>query len=115
MDLIELEYTSNAGSDVSSFPLKSLELENLPKFKGWWRMRETLTAEHEPHHHLPLFPSFPCLSDLYISECPTMSSQPVVAQVSETTPYSSSPFSDLSKLKSLFLAGLEELQYLPQE
>jgi Leucine-rich repeat (LRR) protein len=115
MDLTELEYISNDDSDMSSFPLKSLELKNLPKFRGWGRMRETLTAEHEPHYHLPLFPSFPCLSDLYVGECPMMSLIPVVVLGSETTPYSSSPFSDLSKLKSLFLEGLEELEYLPEE
>ncbi|XP_059452444.1 putative disease resistance protein RGA3 [Corylus avellana] len=73
------------------------------------REKVSVTAEPEPHHHLPLFPSFPCLSSLCISDCPMMSLIPVIS------PSASSPFSDLSKLKSLFLMGLEELEYLPEE
>jgi hypothetical protein len=75
-------------------------------------MREAATTEH---HHLPLFPSFPCLSDLIISKCPMLSLMPVVAQGSETAHSSSSPFSDLSKLKFLSLYGLEQLESLPEE
>jgi hypothetical protein len=88
-NLSALEYISNDGSDVSSLSLESLVLEDLPKLRGWWRMREEATTEHEPHHHLPLFPSFPCLSHLDISECPMLSLMPVVAQGSETAHSSS--------------------------
>jgi Leucine-rich repeat (LRR) protein len=111
LNLIALEYIINDGSNVSSFPLAELVLENLPKLKGWWRMRETVTAEHERHHRLPLFPSFPCLSDLVITNCPMMS----LIRGSQTTPSTSSLFSDLSKLKYLSLDGLKELEYLPEE
>jgi Leucine-rich repeat (LRR) protein len=114
-NLIELEYIIDDGSDVSSFPLTDLKLKNLPKLKGWWRMRETVTAEHERHHRLPLFPSFPCLSRLHIGNCPMMSLIPVVTPGSQTTPSTSSLFSDLSKLKTLWLVDLEELEYLPEE
>jgi len=118
-NLSALEYISNDGSDVSSLSLESLGLMGLPKLRGWWRMREAATTEHEPHHHhLPLFPSFPlfpCLSDLSISECPMLSLMPVVAQGSETAHSSSSPFLDLSNLKSLSLSGLDQLESLPEE
>jgi len=87
----------------------------LPKLRGLWRMREAATTEREPHHHLPLFPSFPCLSDLMISKCPMLSLMPVVAQGSETAHSSSSPFSDLSKLKYFNLEKLEQLESLPEE
>ncbi|XP_062152256.1 putative disease resistance protein RGA1 [Alnus glutinosa] len=115
-NLSALEYISNDGTDVSSLSLESLVLEDLPKLRGWWRMREAATTEHEPHHHhLPLFPSFPCLSYLKISKCPMLSLMPVVAQGSETAHSSSSPFSDLSKLKFLTLKRLEQLESLPEE
>ncbi|XP_059452215.1 disease resistance protein RGA2-like [Corylus avellana] len=116
-NLIALEYIINDDSDVSSFPLTYLRLKNLPKLKGWWRMRETVTAEHERHHRLPLFPLFPCLSFLLIENCPMnmMSLIPVVTPGRQTTPSTSSLFSHLSKLKTLVLKRLEELEYLPEE
>ncbi|XP_059450875.1 putative disease resistance protein RGA4 [Corylus avellana] len=106
-NLSELEYISNDGSDMSSSPLKILTLHDLPKMRGWRKTRETVTVEH----HLPLFPSFPSLSLLYIKNCPMMS----LALGTKTTPSSSSPFSDLSKLKYLYLVELEEVEYLPLE
>jgi Leucine-rich repeat (LRR) protein len=78
-------------------------------------MREAIIAEQEPHRHLPLFPSFPCISSLRIQFCPRMSLISVVAPGSQTIPSSSSPFSDLSEMKFLSLDGLEELEYLPEE
>jgi Leucine-rich repeat (LRR) protein len=111
-NLSALEYISSDGSDVSSLSLERLVLEDLPKLRGWWRMREPATTGHEPHHHLL---SFPCLSFLEISECPMLSLMPVVAQGSETAHSSSSPFLDLSKLKYLSLNGLEQLESLPEE
>ncbi|XP_059450827.1 putative disease resistance protein RGA3 [Corylus avellana] len=100
-NLSELEYIGNDGSDVSSYPLKilrTLTLINLPKLRGWRKTRET--------NHLPLFPSFPSLYHLFISNCPMMSL---------TISSSSSPLSDLSKLKYLYLEELEDLEYLPLE
>ncbi|XP_059450870.1 putative disease resistance protein RGA3 [Corylus avellana] len=97
-NLSELEYISNDGSDVSSSPLKILRLVDLPKLRGWRKTRE--------RDHLPLLPSFSSLSHLFICNCPMMCL---------TTPSSSSPLSDLSKLKHLYLLGLEELEYLPLE
>ncbi|XP_059450805.1 disease resistance protein RGA2-like [Corylus avellana] len=112
--LSALEYISNDGNDVSSLSLESLTLSDLPKLRGWGRMRDAVTAKHDKHHHLPLFPSFPCLSSLDISDCPMMCLIPVIAPGSETTP-SSFSLSTLSKLKSLYLQCLEELEYLPEE
>jgi len=114
-NLSALEYISNDSSDVSSLSLESLELKGLPKLRGWWRMREAATTEREQHHHLPLFPPFPCLSDLKIRKCPMLSLMPVVAQGSETAHSPSSPFLDLSKLKYFFLEKLEQLESLPEE
>jgi len=117
-NLRALEYISNDGNDVSSLSLERLVLDRLPKLRGWWRMREAATTEHESHethHRLPLYPSFPCLSHLIISRCPMLSLMPVVAQGSETTHFPSSPFSDLSKLKYFCLERLEQLESLPEE
>ncbi|XP_059452607.1 probable disease resistance protein RPP1 [Corylus avellana] len=95
-----------------SFPsLEIFHLNNLPKFRGWLRIRETVTAEHEPHHYLPLFP---CLSSLKIKNCPIMSLIPVIAPGSQATISSSPSLSTLSKLKSLSLCRLEELESLPE-
>jgi hypothetical protein len=104
-DLTKLEYISNDGSDMSSSPLKIHRVINLPKLREWRKTRETVTVEH----HLPLFSSFPCLSHLRIDNCPMIS----LAPGSKTTPSSSSPLFDLSKLKYLFLKKLEQLEYLP--
>ncbi|XP_059448975.1 putative disease resistance protein RGA4 [Corylus avellana] len=116
-NLSALEYIGNDGSDVSSSSLESIFLQDLPKLRGWWRMREAVTAEHDEHHHLPLFPSFPCLSelDIRLRVCPIMSLLPLIAPGSQTTHSSSSPFSDLSKLTRLTLWGLEEIESLPEE
>jgi hypothetical protein len=100
---------SNAldSSDMSSSSLENLSLYNLPKLAGWWRMREAVTKENEQHHHLPLFPSFPCLSYLFIRDCPMMSLIPaVIPPGREITSSSSSPFSDLSKFEVSFSFGI---------
>jgi hypothetical protein len=114
-NLSSLEYISNDASDVSSSSLQSLSLVALPKLRGWWRMREGVTTEHEQNYNLPLFPSFPSLSSLFIDNCPIRSIMADVAPGTQTTPSSSSPFSTLSKLKYLGLTVLEELEYLPDE
>jgi Leucine-rich repeat (LRR) protein len=113
--LSALEYINNDASEVSSSSLESLTLENLPKMRGWWRMREVVTTEHEQNYNLPLFPSFPSLSSLYIGNCSLRSIMGAVAPGSEITPSSSSPFSILSKLKYLKLYLLEEHEYLQEE
>jgi hypothetical protein len=114
-NLSALEYISNDASEVSSSSLQRLWLVALPKLRGWWRMREGVTTEHEQNYNLPLFPSFPSLSRLHIHNCPIRSIMADVAQGSQTTPSSSSLFSTLSKLKYLTLSVLEELEYLPEE
>jgi hypothetical protein len=55
------------------------------------------------------------LSFLRIFKCPMLSLMPVVAQGSETVRSPSSPFLDLSKLKSFYLVKLEQLESLPEE
>jgi Leucine-rich repeat (LRR) protein len=108
--LSALEYISNDASDVSSSSLQSLKLNDLRTLRGWWRMREVVTTDHEQNYNLPLFPSFPSLSSLCIVNCPIRS---IMADVA--TPSSSFPFSTLSKLKRLRLSFLKELEYLPEE
>jgi Leucine-rich repeat (LRR) protein len=78
-------------------------------------MREAVTTEHDQTYNLPLFPSFPSLSSLYIKNCPIRSIMADVAPGTQTTPSSSSPYSTLSKLKHLSLYDLQELEYLPEE
>ncbi|KAB1200326.1 putative disease resistance protein RGA1 [Morella rubra] len=68
-----LEYISDKRSHQCSPFLRSLCLVNLPNLRGWWRMMELVPAEQEQHHPLLLLPSFPCLSELVISNCPKMS------------------------------------------
>jgi Leucine-rich repeat (LRR) protein len=114
-NLSSLEYIGNDASEVSSSSLQSLSLWKLPKLRGWWRMRQAVTTDHEQNYNLPLFPSFPSLSLLRINNCPIRSIMPDVAPGSQTTPSSSSSFSTLSKLKYLTLSFLEELEYLPEE
>jgi Leucine-rich repeat (LRR) protein len=114
-NLSSLEYIGNDASEVSSSSLQSLSLWKLPKLRGWWRMRQAVTTEHEQNYNLPLFPSFPSLSRFSIRECPIRSIMPDVAPGSQTTPSSSSLFSTLSKLKHLSLYDLQELESLPEE
>jgi Leucine-rich repeat (LRR) protein len=114
-NLSSLEYISNDASEGSSSSLLSLSLVALPKLRGWWRMREAVTTEHEQNYNLPLFPSFPTLSSLFIQGCPIRSIMADVAPGSQTTPSPSSLFSTLSKLKYLSLSFLVELEYLPEE
>jgi hypothetical protein len=116
-NLSALEYMSNDGSDVSSSSLERLNLNNLPRMRGCWRMREVVTTEHKQNYNLLLFPSFPSLSHLCITNCPIRSIMADVAPGSQTqtTPSSSSLFSTLSKLKLISLNYLDELEYLPDE
>jgi Leucine-rich repeat (LRR) protein len=108
IDLSALEYISYDGSGMSFSSLENFHLKNLPKFKGWWRIRETVTAEI-------CLPLFPCLSSLRIDNCPIMSLIPVIVPGSQATISSSPSLSTLSKLKFLGLCRLEELESLPEE
>ncbi|XP_050284764.1 putative disease resistance protein RGA4 isoform X3 [Quercus robur] len=100
----DLEYISDndmskevpASSTILSttfFPsLKSLTIEVCPNLKGWWgRTGRDLVAttsastpdhqQDQSHNSLPLFP---LLSDLWISNCPEMTSMPLFPNLEES-------------------------------
>ena len=89
-----LEYVSNLDitNEVSAsllttfFPsLVSLELNNCPNLKGWWKrdianngdatIMTSTSWSHQYHAHISL-PSFPCLSHLFINDCSKLTSMP---------------------------------------
>ncbi|XP_059450865.1 putative disease resistance protein RGA1 [Corylus avellana] len=101
-NLSELEYISNDGSDVSSYPLKSLTLIDLPKFRGWRKTRET--------DHLPSFPSFPSLFHLSIKNCP-MSCKELISNENEDGTHGLGP----TRFGNLSIVDVPNLVSLPRE
>uniref|UniRef100_A0A7N2MVG2 Uncharacterized protein n=1 Tax=Quercus lobata TaxID=97700 RepID=A0A7N2MVG2_QUELO len=98
-----LEYISDlditnevsASSLTTFFPsLESLTLKYCPNLKGWWKrdivdnsdatiMTSTSSSwSHQYHQHMSL-PSFPCLFDLYISDCSKLTSMPLFPYLEE--------------------------------
>ncbi|KAL9238564.1 hypothetical protein vseg_012965 [Gypsophila vaccaria] len=58
------------------FPsLVELQLSELPKLKGWWR-EETSRVTGEANASSVVVPSFPCLSDLILENCPNLMTFP---------------------------------------
>ncbi|KAL4601420.1 hypothetical protein ACB092_11G271900 [Castanea dentata] len=129
------------------FPsLKSLTIRACRNLKGWWgRTGRDLVAttsastpdhpQDQSHNSLPLFP---CLSYLWISNCPKMTSMPLFPNLDESlylvnvslkplqetmsmsflVPSSSSSFSSsspLSKLNRMELHFIEDIESLPAE
>ncbi|XP_062145327.1 putative disease resistance protein RGA3 [Alnus glutinosa] len=117
--LSSLEYIGHDSGGQCSSSLSTLDIRNLPNLKGWWRMRELVTAEHKQPHYLLLLPSFPCLTQLLISDCPKISSISIMTTTpvpqSQMAPSSSSSFSTLPKLTYLSIRGMEELESLTGE
>jgi Leucine-rich repeat (LRR) protein len=83
-----MEYISDSGDSnefsSSFFPsLKIIYFSFCPNLKGWWRRRRDSSVEvnSDSHNSIentehPLLPSFPCLSELQISDCPMLTSMP---------------------------------------
>jgi Leucine-rich repeat (LRR) protein len=147
-----MEYISDSGDSnefsSSFFPsLETIFLINCPNLKGWWRRRDSSvevnsdsdnSIENTEH---PLLPSFPCLSQLGISDCPMLTSMPTfphlkyltldntslkplqqtmmmnmgAPQSPMSTAKASSSSTPLSKLKSIYLNSIEDLETLPEE
>jgi Leucine-rich repeat (LRR) protein len=148
-----MEYISDSGdrNELSSpfFPsLKKIQLENCPNLKGWSRRRDSFVKVNSDSHNSieitkhPLLPSFPCLSQLWILDCPMLTSMPTfphlegelylrnaswkplqqtmmmnmgAPQSPTSTATTSSSSIPLSKLKSIILDRIEDLETLPEE
>ncbi|CAI0397066.1 unnamed protein product [Linum tenue] len=123
--LPKLEYIDSLSKrkhDSPLFPsLKEVYLTNCPGLKGWWEEGVDVT-----------FPSFHCLSRLEIRDCPKLDQMPLfptledkllveyssLAPLQQTIQHqeeASSSFSPLSRLKSLWILSIEELQVLPEQ
>uniref|UniRef100_A0A2N9FMZ9 NB-ARC domain-containing protein n=1 Tax=Fagus sylvatica TaxID=28930 RepID=A0A2N9FMZ9_FAGSY len=125
--------------------LKSLKLWNCPNLKGWWRdivdaATTTSISSDQYQQHISL-PSFPCLSYLDIQNCNNLTCMPLFPYLEEnlilwntsfkplqetmamtmnmsatsSLPSSSSSSPPLSKLKSLTLYGIQDVESLPEE
>uniref|UniRef100_A0A2N9IQY7 Uncharacterized protein n=1 Tax=Fagus sylvatica TaxID=28930 RepID=A0A2N9IQY7_FAGSY len=134
LEMEDLEYISerDIGEEVpaSFFPsLNLLDISDCPNLKGWWRNASTPDQQHQHHHSLL---SFPLLSSLEIVGCPNLISMPLfpnlekhlslseclkplqqTMEMSSSLPSSSS--SPLSKLKTLDLECIEDVESLPDE
>jgi Leucine-rich repeat (LRR) protein len=77
------EFSSSSTVQTPFFPsLQTISLNYCPNLKGWWRRRKMdssveLNSDSDnsveiTEHHL--LPSFPCLSKLYIENCPMLTS-----------------------------------------
>ncbi|KAL4601032.1 hypothetical protein ACB092_11G242500 [Castanea dentata] len=135
-----LEYISdgdiNEEVPTSSFfpSLKSIDIDDCPNLKGWWR--STSTTDHQQHPHHQSLPSFHHLSVLNIQFCPNLTSlppfpyleeslilnqvslkalQPTIAMTSSLPSSSSFLSSPFSKLKSLTLVSIKDTEALPDD
>uniref|UniRef100_A0A2N9I0S0 Uncharacterized protein n=1 Tax=Fagus sylvatica TaxID=28930 RepID=A0A2N9I0S0_FAGSY len=137
-DISEEVSASSTMSSTPFFPsLKSLTIQFCFNLKGWWRERNLVvtTSASTPDHHQQhqSLPSFPCLSSLVIYECPNLitmplfpylkvelflkkvSLKPFQQKMEFPTSLPSSSFSPLSKLKSMTLGFIKDIESLPDE
>uniref|UniRef100_A0A2N9H3G0 Uncharacterized protein n=1 Tax=Fagus sylvatica TaxID=28930 RepID=A0A2N9H3G0_FAGSY len=118
--ITDREITDEFSASTTFFPsLKTLRLENCPNLKGWWRRdivdaaTTTSISSNQYQQHISL-PSFPCLS--YFLK-PLQETMAMTMNMSATSslPSSSSSSPPLSKLKSLALEGIQDVESLPEE
>ncbi|XP_044512332.1 putative disease resistance protein RGA1 isoform X2 [Mangifera indica] len=143
--LHDLEYVSDQGMDSSSCTpsttfyqsLKELKLTDCSKLLGWWRRDKDNDDDGEMTWLIEL-PSFPCLSKLTINGCPKLTSMPLYPSLEElyledtsskplqqtmklvtgvaVAPSTSSCFLvPLSRLKSMSIECVWDLEVLPEE
>ncbi|RXI05392.1 hypothetical protein DVH24_006649 [Malus domestica] len=79
-----LEYISEASSSASRSPffpsLKKIYLWDCHNLKGWWKQSALIGSpmtEYEHQHIQQSSLSFPCLSQLYVGNCPNLTSMPL--------------------------------------
>ncbi|ONI20360.1 hypothetical protein PRUPE_2G011400 [Prunus persica] len=102
---------SAASPSTTFFPsLESLYLIGCPNLKGWWRNETASTSVS----------SFPCLSTLSICDCPNLTFMPLYPNLDqlwlERSSWKVLPSSFvLSKLKSLKIKGVDDIEYMPEE
>jgi hypothetical protein len=144
MDAMEYISDCGVSNEFSSsfFPsLKTIYLRNCPNLRGWWRRRDSSVEVNSGTEH-PLLPSFPCLSELVIFNCLILASIPTfphldaklclykaswkplqqtmmmnmgAPQNPTPTATTSSSSTRLSKLKSIDIDSIEDLETLPEE
>ncbi|XP_031252677.1 putative disease resistance protein RGA4 [Pistacia vera] len=142
--LHDLEYISEQGIDSfystrsTTFfqSLKELKLMDCSKLLGWWR---DIDADNDEERAWSIeLPYFPCLSKLIIKDCPKLTSMPLYPSLEElyledasskplqqtmklmtsvgVAPSTSSCFfAPLSKLKSMSIEYVWDLELLPEE
>ncbi|KAJ7982237.1 Disease resistance protein [Quillaja saponaria] len=145
----ESDWSSSSSSSSSPlfFPsLKRLELRDMDKLRGWWKWSE-VTSEAE--YQQMFLPWFPCLSGLWVANCPNLTSLPLypyiewlnclrisvkmlrqllkppattttadgsqIYTILQSSSSSSSHHSPFSRLRYLFINGMEDLENFPDE
>jgi hypothetical protein len=112
------EFSSSSSAPVPFFPsLQEIELWDCPNLKGWWRKRDSSvevnsdsdnSVEITEHRLLPSFPRLSTLRTVILGNMAESQSPTSTA----STSHSSTP---LSKLKSLSLDFIADLETLPEE
>ncbi|KAG6632402.1 hypothetical protein CIPAW_13G157000 [Carya illinoinensis] len=131
--LVNLRHLYN---DESFFPsLEQIVINYCPNLKGWWRRSDSYNVDVNTTDHALLL--FPRLSELIIEQCPMLTSLPMFPHLEEklvlenaswkpvqqtitnasSSSASSTPIAfsspPLSKLKTIFLSGIHDLETLP--
>lgn len=129
------EFSSSSMAPASFFPsLKQLYLVNCPDLKGWWmpdssvevdngsdKSPEITMSESPTRNHS--LPSFPCLSELLIQDCPMLTSMPIFPNLEKELFLSNASLKPLQTtvaassclyLEHLILSSIMELENLPE-
>ncbi|XP_034899579.1 putative disease resistance protein RGA4 [Populus alba] len=142
MGLDDLEYIDSEGVGGKGVPmffpsLKRLYIESCFRLKGWWKRwsRDEMNDDSDEStiEEGLIMLSFPRLSSLSIGVCPNLTSMPLFPTLDEdlyldgtssmplqqtmkmTSPVSSSSFfRPLSKLKSLYMHSIDDMESLPE-
>ncbi|KAF3438111.1 hypothetical protein FNV43_RR20867 [Rhamnella rubrinervis] len=77
-NLPALEYISSNNDKNCFSSLQELNLREMPKLKGWWKL-DVMDIETNASlaTNITTMPFFPCLSTLYITDCPKLISMPL--------------------------------------
>ncbi|KAF3438108.1 hypothetical protein FNV43_RR20864 [Rhamnella rubrinervis] len=77
-NLPALEYISSNNDKNCFSSLEQLKLHGMPNLKGWWKL-DVMDIESNASlaGNITTIPFFPCLSTLYIGDCPKLISMPL--------------------------------------